>query len=211
MTIRNRSALFAATAAFAFLAAPAAAQAPMTTSNGEWLSLSGTVEATAGENFVLDYGRNSITVEMDDYDWYNENALVAGDKVTVTGRMDKDFLQMRRLEASSVYVDSIHTRFYANAADEEDLWATPSTAFVATSGMGVTGTVQSITGDEMTVDAGVFEYKVDTGELAYDPFDRDGLQHIAVGDRVSISGQFDDSDFFDSPEIDASSVIELSA
>ncbi|HEU4819969.1 MAG TPA: DUF5666 domain-containing protein [Qipengyuania sp.] len=211
MSIKNPSAMLAATAAFALFAAPAVAQAPMTTSNGEWLSLSGTVEAVAGENFVLDYGRNSITVEMDDYDWYNENAIVVGDEVTVTGRMDKDFLQARRLEASSVYVDSLHTRFYANAADEEDWWRTAGAAFVSTSGMGVTGMVQSITGDEMTVDAGVFEYKVDTGELSYDPFDRQGLQHIAVGDRVSVTGTFDDSDFFDNPEIDANSLIELSA
>jgi len=211
MKIRNRSLLFAATAALAFTAAPAMAQTPATTSNGEWLSLSGTVESVAGDNFVLDYGRSSLTVEMDDYDWYNENALIVGDDVTVTGRMDKDFLQMRRLEASSVYVDSIHTRFYANASDEEDLWGAHGGAFVSTSGMGVTGMVQSISGDEMTVDAGVFEYKVDTGELSYDPFDREGLQHIAVGDRVSVSGQFDDSDFFDDPEIDATSLIELSA
>lgn len=211
MTIKNGNTMFAATAALALFATPAAAQNPITAANGEWVSLSGTVERVAGDNFILDYGRNSIPVEMDDYDWYNENALMVGDEVTVTGRMDKDFLQMRRLEASSVYVDSIHTRFYANAADEEDLWSSPAGAFVSTSGMGVTGTVRSITGDEMIVDAGVFQYKVDTGELPYDPFDSKGLQRIAVGDRVSVSGQFDDSDFFDSPEIDASSLIELSA
>lgn len=211
MSIKNLTAMLAAAAAVTALAPAAAAQTPATTSNGEWLTLSGTVEAVAGDNFVLDYGRNSIAVEMDDYDWYNENAIIVGDDVTVTGRMDKDFLQNRRLEASSVYVDSIHTRFYANAADEEDIWAAPGGAFANASGLGVTGMVKAISGDEMTVDAGVFEYKVDTGELAYDPFDRRGLQHIAVGDRVSITGQFDDSDFFDSPEIDASSLIELSA
>lgn len=211
MSTRICSTMFAASAAaLALFATPAAAQTPMSTDNGEWLSLSGTVESVAGENFVLDYGRNSITVEMDDYDWFNENALIVGDKVTVTGRMDDDFLAKRRIEAASVYVDSIHTRFYANAADEED-FRPAAGAFFTTSGMGVTGMVKAISGDEMTVDAGLFDYKVDTGELSYDPFDRRGLQHIAVGDRVSVSGQFDDSDFFDSPEIDASSVIELSA
>lgn len=175
------------------------------------MSLSGTVEAVSGEDFVLDYGKNDITVEMDDYDWYDENALIVGDEVTVTGRMDNDFLHSRRIEASSVYVDSIHTRFYASAADEEDFLPAVDGAIVGNGGVTVTGTIEAIVGDEMTVDAAFFDYKVDAGSLYYNPFDDDGLQHLEVGDRVSVTGQFDDSDFFDRPEIDATAITELHA
>ena len=211
MTPRSRNVFFATVAAIAFAAAPAAAQSPANTSNGEWLSLSGTVESVSGEDFVLDYGKSDITVEMDDYDWYNENALVVGDEVTVTGRMDNDFLHSRRIEASSVYVDSIHTRFYASAADEEDFLPAVDGVIVGNNGLTVTGTIETIVGDEMTVDAAFFDYKVDVGSLYYDPFDNDGLQHLEVGDRISVTGQFDDSDFFDSPEIDATAITELRA
>ena len=207
--LRNSLVLAASIAALA--AAPAAAQTPATASDGEWLSLSGTVETVSGEDFVLDYGQNSITVEMDDYDWYDENALVVGDEVTVTGRMDNDFLQSRRIEASSVYVDSIHTRFYASAADEEDFLPAAEGVIVGDTGVTLMGTVESIVGDEIIVDAALFDYKVDAGTLSYDPFDNDGLQHIEVGDRISVTGQFDDSDFFDSPEIDATWLTELQA
>lgn len=210
MAHRTRNTCLAAAAALTFAAAPVAAQAPAAKSDGEWISLSGTVESVAGENFVLDYGKNNIMVEMDDYDWYNENALLVGDEVTVTGRIDNDFVMSRRIEASSVYVDSIHTRFYASAADEEDYVPVMADgAFVGDTGITLTGTVESIAGDEMIVDAAFFDYKVDTGTLHYNPFDAAGLQHVAVGDRVSVSGQFDDSDFFDSPEIDATALIEI--
>lgn len=211
MTQKLRNSFVFAASIAALAAAPAAAQTPSAAPNGEWVSLSGTVETVAGEDFVLDYGPSSITVEMDDYDWYDENALVVGDEVTVTGRMDNDFLQSRTIEASSVYVDSIHTRFYASASDEEDFLPSVDGAIVGDTGVTLTGTVESIVGDEMVVDAALFDYKVDTGSLSYDPFDDEGLQHVEVGDRVSVTGQFDDSDFFDTPEIDATWVTEVRA
>lgn len=208
-----RTTILAVGAAVGFsLASPATAQTPAAAYNGEWLSVSGTVERVAGEMFVLDYGPGTIPVEMDDYDWYNENAIAVGDKVTVTGRMDDDFFQTRRIEASTVYVDSLHTLFYASAADEEDVTVPViDIAVLRSGGIALTGTVQSIAGDEMTVDTGAFDYKVDTGSLGYDPFDADGAQHIAIGERVSVTGRVDDADLFERREIDATSLIELSA
>ena len=210
MPNRIRTAFIASATLIAFAAAPAGAQTPAAAQDGEWVSLSGTVETVSGEDFVLDYGPNAITVEMDDYDWYNENALLAGDQVTVTGRIDNDFLQSRRLEASRVYVDSIRTLFYASPADEEDFTPAVDNPIVGTTGMTISGTVESIDGDEMVVDAAILDYKVDTGTLNYDPFDADGLQHVEIGDRVLVTGRFDDSDFFDAPEIDATALVEIS-
>jgi hypothetical protein len=57
---------------------------------------------------------------MDDWDWYAEGKnLIDGDKVTVYGRIDDDFFETTSIEASSVYVESLGSYFYASAADEE--------------------------------------------------------------------------------------------
>ena len=193
------------------LSAPAQAQGPAAAYDGEWLTVRGTVVSSDPDSFLLDYGAKTIPVEMDDYDWYNENVVLPGDRVTVAGRLDRDFLENRKIEASSVYVDKLHTTFFASAADEEatilpwaHIWSGAGGGSVS-----LTGEVRSIDGEEMIVDAGLLEYKVDVGPLDYDPFDAAGVQHIAVGDRVSVFGEMDDADLFDRREIAAVSVTEL--
>lgn len=204
-----RETLLMAAGAAALVAAPAAAQSPATAEDGEWLSLSGTVLTVSGDDFVLDYGKSDITVEMDDFDFDDENIVTVGDEVTVTGRMDVQFFQTRRLEARSVYVESLHTRFFVNPADEEDYLPEADGAIVPDAVVALRGNVKSIQGDRMVLDTKVQDYVVDAGSLNYDPFDVGGIQYVEVGDRVSVTGRFDDSDFFDNPEIDATSIIEL--
>lgn len=205
--------LAAGAAAVALCAAvPAvAAETPAATSDGEWLSLSGSVVSTAPESFMLDYGSKTIRVEMDDYDWYLENPILEGDQVIVTGQMDADFWQNRTIEASSVYVKSLNTMYFASAADEEGAVVPILSVDPLTDGESVslTGTVRQIVGDELTLDAGLMNYRVDTASLDYDPLDDDGVQHIAVGDRISVFGRMDDADLFDRREIDAKVLTEL--
>jgi uncharacterized protein YdeI (BOF family) len=209
--LRIRSIILAGAAGLALTATPTAAEEAVEASNGEWLSLSGSVVSRAPESFVLDYGDDTITVEMDDYDWYNENAVTVGDEVIVTGRMDADFWENRKIEADSVFVGSRNAMYFASAADEEGTLLPILTFDPLTAGESVslTGTVSSIVGDEMHLDAGLLEYTVDAGELGYDPFDSDGAQRIAVGDRVSVYGRMDSADLFDRREIDALSITEL--
>lgn len=214
----TQSLFFASAAMAALVAAPAQArqvptdaEAATQTVSGEWLSLSGSVASVAATGFMLDYGSDAIMVEMDDYDWYDENAVMVGDEVIVTGRMDADFWENRKVEADSVYVESRNAMYFASATDEEGGLLPVMTFDPLTTGESValTGTVTSIVGDEMVLDAGMLEYKVDAGELDYDPFDSDGAQHIGVGERVSVYGRMDSSDLFDTREIDALSVTEL--
>lgn len=180
--------------------------------DGEWLSVTGKVVSLAGEEFTLDYGASNIVVEMDDYDWYNENVMLPGDRVTVTGRMDNDFYENRKIEASSVYVDSLNEFFYASAADEEDGGYAYLIDRAPEDGEWVvmTGEVAEIDGTEMTLDTGILRYRVDADTLNYNPFDRDMLSGVEVGDRVVVSGDMDDADLFDGREIDATSIITLS-
>ena len=129
----------------------------------------------------------------------------------VTGQMDADFWQNRTIEASSVYVKSLNTMYFASAADEEGAVVPILSVDPLTDGESVslTGTVRQIVGDELTLDAGLMNYRVDTASLDYDPLDDDGVQHIAVGDRISVFGRMDDADLFDRREIDAKVLTEL--
>ena len=200
-----------AAAALCTAAPAAAAPMPMNASNGEWLTLSGSVVSSSADGFMLDYGAKTIKVEMDDYDWYADNPVIKGDHVTVTGRMDADFWEKRKIEASSVYVKSLNTMYFASAADEEGAVTPVLRIDPLTDGESVslTGTVTAMSGDELTLDAGLMNYNIDVGSLGYDPLDKDGPQRIAVGDRISVFGRMDDADLFDHREIDAKVVTEL--
>lgn len=185
---------------------------PYLQSDETWISISGTVVEAMADEFELDYGEATVTVEMDDWDWYNENIeMIEGDKVTVYGEIDDDLYETTSIEASSVYVENMGTYFYASAADEEyeddyDYWVI-STPIVAGETV-VRGTVTSVEGRELTIDTGVRELTVDTGEMAYNPLDDKGYQQVDVGDYVSVSGNIDEG-LFEDREIEADSVITL--
>lgn len=195
----------------AALAADAGAEneSPYLAPDGSWITLSGKVTSTTADTFMLDYGRGLVTVEMDDWDWFEESGeVLPGDNVTVYGEVDDDTFEGAKLEASSVYVESLGTYFYASAADEEsfnDLDVAPT---VVVGQMIVTGTVKSVTGSEFTIDSGVQEMTVDTALMPYDPMDDEGFQQIEVGDLVSVTGDVED-DTFETSEILADTVVTL--
>jgi len=88
-TLRRSLGTFLVAAAFALCGAPAGAESPHAKVDESWISLTGDVVDSSFEQFRLDYGEGLITVEMDDWDWYDEADHVrAGDRVTVYGRMD---------------------------------------------------------------------------------------------------------------------------
>lgn len=183
----------------------------MSAAEGERLTVKGKVTAVDDERFTVDYGRGNIVVEMDDFDRY-EKPVAAGDVVIVSGNMDKEFFEARKIKASTVRVDSSNKQFHASAADEarwpqlevlhddvaDDEW------------LSLTGVVARIDGDRMTLNAGLREYAVDVSRLGYDPFNREGTARIETGERVIVFGEMDDADLFEGREIEASSITELS-
>ncbi len=179
-----------------------------------WISLSGKAVDTRPDGFVLDYGEGVVTVEMDDWDWYDESAKVLeGDEVTVYGRVDDDTFETTSIEASSVYVESLGTYFFASAADEEDLddhvhhyWLHVHP--VAVGDLVVRGRVTSVDGREFTIDDGVRQLTVDTIGMSYNPLDDIGYQRIDVGDYVSVRGNID-VDAWEEAELMADSVTTL--
>lgn len=71
------------------------------------LVLQGMVTEVSDEEFTVDTGLREVTVELDDL-WYDPlddegyQRIRVGDRVSVTGTMDYDFLEGRELVASSV-------------------------------------------------------------------------------------------------------------
>lgn len=157
------------------------------------------------------HGDGQITVEMDDYDWYNENAVTVGDQVTVSGRVDKDFFEKKEIEASTVYLPKQNEYFYASAIDEEMGNSYPITEFdwnrtiPGAEWVAVTGTVEKVEGDTITVDLGLRDIVVDASGIKTAPI----TDTIQVGDHVSITGEMKDMDLFAEKTLKASSVVVL--
>ncbi len=182
--------------------------------NGEFVTLSGKVSDVKANSFNLNMEEKKVLVEMDDYGWGADGyKLVNGDQVVVSGRVDKDFLEKKKVEAGSVYVKNLDTTFYANSADEEDV------PFIMTSytlvpvlpegaSVDVQGKITKVNGREIVVDTSFRKVTVDTKDMVYNPLDNVGFTKLAVGDRVRVSGKVD-KDYFDTKEIDAKSIIEL--
>lgn len=175
-----------------------------TAADEEWLLVTGKVKSSTPDGFVLEYGGGQITVEMDDYDNYEENVLLPDDRVTVTGRMDDDLFERRAIEAVSVYVDRLHTAFFASAADEEGGFISYLSPDYLSDGelVALTGRVSSREGDMLTLRTGLREVKVDTTGI-------DRELKVGSGDRVTVYGEFD-RDLFERNEVQAHSVVRLS-
>ena len=205
----------AATAALA--AGAAQAQTPMeveatadarvrTAANMEWITVAGPIGDLTAEGFGLDYGDGTIRVEMDGFAADGTARLQPGDWVTVSGRIDDDLWERRSIEASSVYVPRLQQWLTASSADEEG--APMAYALIDTPDegdwLGVTGVVTAVSpiDNEVQIDTGPMNVKVDTDALGYETVAR-------PGDRVSVYGQLDDTDLFDGREIDASSIVIL--
>jgi hypothetical protein len=176
-----------------------------------WISIEGKVAETGDDWFDLNYGEGTITVEMDEWDWYDETAhIMEGHSVTVYGMIDEDMYETAAIEAGSVYDEELGVYYYAGSADEQtfghDYWL-PATPNVIGRTI-VRGTVSEINDEEFTIDTGARELTIDTDPLPYDPMEEEGTPSIDKGDYVSVSGYMAD-DFWEARELAAHSLILL--
>jgi len=172
-----------------------------------WITISGTAVQPTDDSFKLDYGPAMITVEVDDWDDFDEaKLLLDGDKVTVHGKIDDDMYEMSKIEAASIYVDDLHTYLYANPTDEEDIVWTANTP-INPANVTVSGTVTDtdIAQNRLTVDTGKSRLDVDLEDVGYNPVDNYGYQQIDEGDVVSVTGTLD-ADLFSLHDLDAHQV-----
>lgn len=184
---------------------------PYTMADNAWISISGSVESVRPGNFTLDYGDGQVIVEMDDGDRdADAYKLMEGDEVRVSGRIDDDFFETTKIEASSVFVKNVSTTFFASSVDEET-----SEGLAASVGADydspavIHGTVTEVRDGEFVIDAGLAaDLRVSVDELADNPLDEEGYQQIHTGDRVRVTGEID-SRLIEDRELVATSVVNL--
>lgn len=200
-----------------FFSASTAAQtlSPYLQPDDTWISLSGTVQAVDRDSFVLDYGQGSVIVEMDDED--RDAAayqLLEDDNVVVNGLIDEGFFELTTIEASSVYVESISSYFYANGRDAEA--QTPYDPVVTVHGPIVQGdttlqgTITAIRPEEQefVLNTGVNMLTVKVDNLDYNPLDNEGYLQLDPEDVVTIRGTIT-SDTFEGRVFEADRIVSV--
>jgi uncharacterized protein YdeI (BOF family) len=189
-----------------------AAQTPYEKADDTWITISGTVQDVSRDSFTLDFKNGgTIKVEMDDGDRDADGyKLISGDDVVVSGMIDDDLFEKKKIEASSVFVKKLNTTFFASSVDEEDYSTIYYSPYLLRPSMTVvTGTVTGVDDDEFTVDTGTRKIEVETDEMDDSPFDN-GYRKVARGDRVTVTGDMD-SEFFDGRVLNAETVTVLRA
>lgn len=175
--------------------------------------LTGTVGEVRTDEFDLKYGAGEIIVELDRFGWDGNEAnyLIPGESVTVSGYIDDDLFEGREIEATNMRLNDSYVYYYTTDA-YPTYYYIYDTDYTLDDGTFVTmkGEVSKISGDEFTVSNSVSTMRVDVSDIGYDPFDDDGLQKIEAGDEVYVYGNAD-SNFFESKEIMADGVMELTA
>lgn len=176
------------------------------------------------------YGDSTITVETDLRDFNTGAAsLQPGDRVTVNGRIDDDFLESRKIEASNVFVERLGTTYHPGAPDttrpQGDTTGTPADTMRADDGQDswaivwlpmvesrtvLEGTVVKVGDEEFTLAAGTGTIEVEVDEMTNNPLDDDGYHRIREGDRVRVWGELD-YELFEGDSFDATSVVTLRA
>jgi uncharacterized protein YdeI (BOF family) len=193
---------------------PALAADPKTEPVSSTISVTGKVAAVADDQFTLDYGDDIITVEMNNWDFYRNNARIKpGETVAVRGTIDTDWYDKRMIDAASVYVYDRHTYYYPHNAGSQQLgymdYNLPPAQPSEGTWYGLSGLVKAINGTELTLDTGVRDVTIETAHLGYNPLDTQGYQQVHIGDTIYVTGVLDHS-FFDNSEIEAKSITTLS-
>lgn len=168
------------------------------------ITLSGTVVEAREDEFDLQIGNDTVTIEIDD-DIRDGGAyeLAAGDRITASGRVDDDLFEGKEIAAEAIHVDKLDTTFIIDEEYADQYGMNMGRNLDDT--VSVTGTVIKVADDEFRIRAGIGEFTVEVDELASNPLDDEGYMKIGSGDSVLVVGEIDD-DWLEGREIVASSV-----
>lgn len=165
---------------------------------GSYVTLSGTAASESEDSFVLDYGGETITVQLGDRDEWRKDFNLADRKVIVYGEVDENFYQGRTIDADNILIESLNTLVAPASVDDEE-GSRPRVGLEQRAGeddtLALYGTVTSISGRSFTLDSGARQVTVDTSKLNYNPMDESGYQVVEEGDYVMAAGELNDSLF----------------
>lgn len=192
------TATFTSLAVLAAMVASSALAAEGLTHN-EYVTLSGTVgKVISADEFELNYGSGTIKVDTNDTwpemftrhkDRGNLPLIKPGDNVTVSGRVDKNWLTANEIEAEMVTIATGNmTTTFRNPRNTGNIIQRNIGYFSKGGQMSLSGTVTEVKNDhEFILQYGSGNtIQVDTDTLSI-PND----QRIAVGERVTVYGTFD--------------------
>lgn len=179
--------------------------------DNSWITISGQAVSAKNKSFVLDYGKSTVTVDVNDWRWFRENFnKVEGRNVTVWGEVSGDLFESGKIKANSVYIEDMGTYFYAGSNEEEvgDFYNwLPAPGFEA-GAVTLTGRVTNVSGREFTLSQGEKQISINTLQMENNLMDDLGFQKIEKGDRVSVTGELE-VDSFENREIMAKTIITL--
>lgn len=190
--------------------------------DGDAIVVTGNILSVSEGELMLNYAGRKVKIEFDKWPWEGkdmEKYFEVGQKVTVSGRVDKDWFSSNEIEANNIYLDDQYVYYY---------WLDQSPAYylnigptnmeksanglaggdVGGASFSVSGEIKAIHGREFTLQSGEEKFTVDTESLGYNPLDNVGLQQLRVGDHVYVFGDVD-AKFFDEKRFSADSVITL--
>lgn len=185
MTYRSALIPLASLLTFAFASFANAQPSPYVLPNGKKINISGLVIEAGAKTFLLDYGKGAITVELDDYDTYEEGFNIeVGDAVIVKGRIDADGGQERTIEAESVFIPELDLRITASSTDEED---TNTKLFTHSLANGeeiqLNGIVKTINNNIVTIQSSKGLVEVHFGKVF-----KQGPMQLNVGQAIKVTG-----------------------
>lgn len=175
------------------------------------ITVNGTVtQIKDDEEFVLDYGTGTVTVETEDayqtlYDEGMADRLVVGESVTVGGWIDDDVFEGREIKAHTVVKNASGTVYsMLDMPDYVVAYTYPLEGRIS-----LYGTVTDIEGtEEFTMDYGTGTVEVETEGMLNNPLEAGAVNPLLVGESVYVTGWLEDG-IFEDRELDAYSVSQL--
>jgi len=194
-------------------------------SDGDPIIVTGMIQTVGEDEITLNHGGKKLEVEFTEWPWEDRdmaNYLNVGQKVTVSGQVDKDWLSSNEVEANNIYLDDHYVYYYwvdsspaytlsldQNNNREENDGAGQSISEMEDGALlSASGEITAIDDREFTLKSGKDTFTVDTMDLGYNPMDDLGLQQLSIGDRVYVIGNIDD-EFFSGKELSADAIITL--
>ncbi len=159
---------------------------------GSFITLTGRVVEAHPDGFVLDYGTGNVTVQMNDWDWYERDyRSLEGQRVTVQGRIDDNWTTRRSIDAQTVLASHTNRLYYAPIPGRAaTIQSYEMLVPIADANTRIIGTVASIDPREREIwlESGGVEFAVNTDKLDFDPFSPRAPLRLNVGDRVIVGG-----------------------
>lgn len=188
------------------------------TDEGTWISISGTIVDPKMDKLTLDYGKGFLDVNMRDWKWYDKNySKMAGNRVTVYGKVTDELFQKSTMDASSVYDERMGKYFYGidkgakgedwvSTSPPPDYWITGYRIKIGE--VKVRGIITSVNGIVFTIGTGPNKINLSTSDMPYHPLDKRGLRYIREGNYVAVTGRVGD-EFSTKHEIIAEYIVTL--